>query len=150
MGAGRITAFDRFDAYYIDGGGQDLLRRNLALAGIADRVEIVAGDLTCLPFPGAHFDSIISTNAIDHLGPSTDAGLAELHRTLKPGGRMLLVVWVPGWTTFSIASVACFALASPATWVTRLERAGFRVADCGHLNGMWFVVAERPCQMDCR
>lgn len=149
MGAGRITALDRFDAYYIDGGGQDLLRSNLQLAGIAERVEIVAGDLTRMPFPQAHFESIISTNAIDHLGRDIPLGLAELQRVLKPGGRMLMVLWVPGWFTFAIASVASLALTTPKEWRRLLSGVGFAVEESGYVNGMWYVVARKPDQRSC-
>ena len=111
------------------------------LAGISDQVEAVAGDITCMPFPDTHFDSIISTNAIDHLGRTTSAGLAELHRTLKLGGRILLVMWEPGWTTFTIARLACLFLDSPRALGRRFSAAGFTVEDHGSINGRWYVVA---------
>ena len=47
---GRVVAVDRFDADYIDGGGRDLIARNLAAAGLSDRVTVQTADLTNLPF----------------------------------------------------------------------------------------------------
>ena len=82
---GRIVAFDRFDAWYIDGGGRALLERNLRIAGLPGRVEVVTGDLTRMPFPDAHFDSAVSAHVIDHLKQHKKTALAEIRRVLKPG-----------------------------------------------------------------
>ena len=144
LARGKIVAFDRFDARYIEGGGRALLERNLKIAGLSDRVEIVTGDLTRLPFPEAHFDSAVSAHVLDHLGPHKRAGLSELRRVLKPGGRLLMVVWVPGWWTFTLANVFSLLLTSPAGWRAMAGEAGFVVRDEGHFNGMWFALLERP------
>ena len=144
LGNGRVVAFDRFDAYYIDGGGRALLERNLRVAGLADRVLVEQGDLTTLPFPDAHFDTAVSAHVIDHLKQHKKAALAELHRVLKPGGRFLMVVWVPGWATFSLANVFCFMLTSKAGWRKMTSEVGFTIRDEGTFNGMWFAVLERP------
>ena len=141
---GRIVALDRFDAYYIDGGGQVLLERNLQIAGIQDRVQIEKGDLTQMPFPDAHFDSAISTHVIDHLKQYKKAGLAEIFRVLKPGGRFLMVVWVPGWATFSLANLFCLMLTSKSGWRKLTGEVGFTIRDEGTFNGMWFAVLEKP------
>ncbi|MDD5307042.1 MAG: class I SAM-dependent methyltransferase [Deltaproteobacteria bacterium] len=144
LGGGRIVAVDRFDAYYIDGGGRALLERNLRIAGLTERVQIEQGDLTALPFPEAHFDSAVSAHVIDHLKQHKRTGLAEIFRVLKPGGRFLMVVWVPGLATFSLANVFCFLLTSKAGWRKLAREVGFEIRDEGTFNGMWFAVLERP------
>ncbi|MFC2076882.1 class I SAM-dependent methyltransferase [candidate division KSB1 bacterium] len=142
---GRIVALDRFDAYYIDNGGRALLERNLRIGGLTARVQIEQGDLTQLPFPDGHFDAAASAHVIDHLNLSKRrTGLAELYRVLKPGGRFLMVVWVPGWATFSLANVFCFLLTSMAGWRRLAADVGFSIPDEGTFNGMWFAVLERP------
>jgi SAM-dependent methyltransferase len=141
---GRVIALDRFDAYYIDGGGRALLERNLRVAGLTERVQIEKGDLTQLPFPDAHFDAAVSAHVIDHLKEHKRTGLAEIHRVLKPGGRFLMVVWVPGWTTFSLANVFCLFLTTKAGWRKLAHEVGFSIRDEGTFNGMWFAVLERP------
>ncbi|MCC6524890.1 MAG: class I SAM-dependent methyltransferase [Polyangiaceae bacterium] len=144
LGRGSIVALDRFDAYYIDGGGRALLERNLRLAGLGDRVRIEPGDLTALPFPDGHFDSAVSAHVIDHMKQHKEAALAEIHRVLAPGGRLLLVVWVPGWTTFALANVFSFLLTSKAGWRRLAKGVGFDLRDEGTFNGNWFAVLERP------
>ncbi|UWZ85384.1 class I SAM-dependent methyltransferase [Occallatibacter riparius] len=141
---GTIVALDRFDAGYIEGGGRTLIEQNLRLAGLRDRVRITPGDITRLGLPDATFDAAVSAHAMDHLGRSTAQGLREIHRVLKPGARFLLIVWVPGWTMFTIANVLSFFLASPRVWRRRVAEAGFRLADEGRFNGYWFAVLERP------
>ena len=141
---GRVVALDRFDAYYIDGGGRALLERNLRIAGLAERVQVEQGDLTALPFPDASFDAAVSAHVIDHLKQQKRTGLAEIRRVLKPGGRFLMVVWVPGWATFSLANVFCFLLTSKAGWRRLAGDGGFTIRDEGTFNGMWFAVLERP------
>ena len=143
-GGVRIVALDRFDSDYIEGGGQQLLERNLRLANLTSRVDIERGDLTALPFPDATFDATVSAHAIDHLGAQALDGLREMHRVLKPGGRFLLIVWVPGWTMFAVVNVLSFLLASKRSWRRMATDVGFAIADQGTFNGNWFAVLRKP------
>ena len=121
-----------------------MLERNLQLTGLASRVEIAHGDLTALSFPDATFDAAVSAHAIDHLGALSPAALGEMRRVLKPGGRFLLIVWVPGWTMFAVANVLSFGLASKGAWRRMVTEAGFTIADDGRFNGTWFAVLRKP------
>jgi SAM-dependent methyltransferase len=141
---GRIVALDRFDAEYIQGGGRELLERNLRVAGLAERVQIEQGDVTAMSFPDATFDAAVSAHMIDHLGPHKAAALREVYRVLKPGGRFLMVVWVPSWAMFAVANLVCLMLTRPAQWRAWAREAGFGLADEGALNGMWYAVLEKP------
>jgi SAM-dependent methyltransferase len=140
----RIVALDRFDAGYIEGGGRLLLEQNLQLAKMSGRVSIERGDLTALPFTDRSFDAVVSAHAIDHLGPQREQGLREALRVLKPGGRLLLIVWVPGWTMFAVANVLAFSLLAKRTWRRTAARAGLELCDEGMFNGSWFVLLRKP------
>lgn len=140
----RITAFDRFDAEYIDKGGRELLERNLKIVGITDRVTIEQGDITIMPFPDGVFDAAVSAHVMDHLGSGKERGLREILRVLKPGGRFLMIVWVPGWVMFAVANVFSFFLTSKKDWRVMVRRAGFEIKREGMHNGMWFVLLEKP------
>jgi SAM-dependent methyltransferase len=144
LGGAHVTAVDRFDADYIDNGGRQQLDRNLKLAGIAEQVSVVRADLTRLPFDDACFDAAVSTNVFDHLGAGKPAALAEVWRTLKPGGRFLMAVWVPGWPMFAVANVLSLFLTSKAQWRKLAADAGFACIDEGIFNFAWFVVLEKP------
>jgi SAM-dependent methyltransferase len=49
---------------------------------------LVAGDLENLPFGTAVFDAAVSLNAFHHV-PDMPRALREVHRVLKPGGRVI-------------------------------------------------------------
>lgn len=141
---GRIVAVDRFDAEYIDNGGRALLERNLRIAGLTGRVTVEAADLAALPFGDSSFDSAVSTNVYDHLGQQKQQALREIFRVLKPGGRFLMAVWVPGWVMFAVANVLSFFLTSRRQWRTMARHAGLEIADEGMFNYVWFVVMQKP------
>jgi arsenite methyltransferase len=52
-------------------------------------VEFVQGEAEHLPFPDESFDVVLSNGVVD-LVPDKDAVFAELHRVLRPGGRLQL------------------------------------------------------------
>lgn len=142
--SGRVVAFDRFDAGYIDGGGRALLDNNLKVADLTGRVEIETGDLTAMAFADNRFDAAVSTHVYDHLGSGKAGALSETLRVLKPGGRFLMAVWVPGLAMFAVGNVLSLFLTSKARWRALAANAGFKVIDEGMFNHAWFVLLEKP------
>jgi arsenite methyltransferase len=53
----------------------------------ATNVQFVEGEVETLPFEDASFDVVISNGVID-LVPDKDAVFSEIHRVLRPGGRI--------------------------------------------------------------
>jgi len=49
------------------------------------------GDLTRLPFPGGSFDLVLALDVLEHLDDE-EAGLREVARVLRPGGRAAIAV----------------------------------------------------------
>lgn len=144
LGGGHIVAVDRFDADYIDDGGRGLFERNIRIAGLTDKVRVETADLTALPFDSASFDSAVSTHVYDHLGDNKEKALREIYRVLKPGGRFLMAVWVPGGTMFAVANVLSFFLTPRRRWRMLAQRAGLEIVDEGVFNYAWFVVMRKP------
>jgi demethylmenaquinone methyltransferase/2-methoxy-6-polyprenyl-1,4-benzoquinol methylase len=72
--------------------GLDITHRMLQLAVKKAhrncRVSFVAGDMMALPFPDSSFDVITTGYGLRNV-PDLGAALAEMHRVLRPGGRML-------------------------------------------------------------
>jgi demethylmenaquinone methyltransferase/2-methoxy-6-polyprenyl-1,4-benzoquinol methylase len=65
-------------------------RLKLARAGLAPRVQLVRGDATALPLATGSFDAAMIAFGIRNV-VDTSAGLAELHRVLRPDGRLALL-----------------------------------------------------------
>ena len=61
-----------------------------------------------------------------------------------PGGRFLMVVWVPGWTMFLVANVLSFHLTRPAAWKALASEVGFVLRDEGNFGGMYYQLLEKP------
>ena len=140
---GKITAIDLFNSDYIDGGGNTLFERNLKLAGISDRVEIVQGDITNTGFHEGAFDAVVSTFMIDHLGDQKATALTEINRILKPGGRMLMIVFTPNLTSFAILNVLSFLLTSRKQWKKLFKLTNFRFVEEGEVNGGTYFLIEK-------
>jgi ubiquinone/menaquinone biosynthesis C-methylase UbiE len=72
---------------------RDATLANAAAEGVADRVEVVDGDMRQMPFEAATFDLVLSNLAIHNV--STETGrrqsIAEIARVLRPGGRVAIV-----------------------------------------------------------
>jgi SAM-dependent methyltransferase len=64
----------------------DLARRNAAEAD-AVNVEFLDGHIEAVPLPDASVDVVIS-NCVINLSPDKPAVFAEMHRVLRPGGRI--------------------------------------------------------------
>ena len=65
----------------------------------------VQGDSERLPFPAGAFDVVTCANSFHHY-PHQDRAVAEMHRVLRPGGRLMLVdgyrdaLW--GWFIYDV------------------------------------------------
>ncbi|MBM4274894.1 MAG: methyltransferase domain-containing protein [Deltaproteobacteria bacterium] len=63
-------------------------RANLALTGLKN-VAFDVGEAESLPFPNDSFDAVIS-NGVINLTVDKEKVLQEVHRVLKPGGRLMV------------------------------------------------------------
>jgi SAM-dependent methyltransferase len=75
----------------------EVARANADRAADDDRREpsFVLGDVASLPFPDASFDVVVSTLSLHHWADPR-AGLSEIGRVLRPGGRALVWDLRPG------------------------------------------------------
>jgi SAM-dependent methyltransferase len=59
---------------------------------LAPEIEWRQGDLQNLRCPDAFYDLVICQQGLQYL-PDPSAGLRQIHRVLRPGGRMVLATW---------------------------------------------------------
>lgn len=117
----------------------DRLRRDAATLGCAN-IDAQVGDGQALPYPGASFDAAFSMFGLIFF-PDRGEGLRQLHRVLRPGGRVVIGSWAPFdpdsalVALFAALQVALPALSlrapelpmgDPAAMRDELSAAGFR------------------------
>jgi len=83
---GRVTAVD------VSADAAAIADANLRRHGLDAAATVLhVADTRGLPFPSASFDMVLANSVLEYVEPDhLDAVLAELHRLLRPGGRMLI------------------------------------------------------------
>lgn len=128
--ARRVVAFDISPRIALQA-----LRRSRGAGG-----SFLSGDARALPFRSGIFDLIVSPSTLDHFPDPRDLGvsLRELHRVLKPGGRLLVSldnrsnITAPLLLLAHRLGLVPFYLGSfysPGQMRSELEQAGFKVED---------------------
>jgi demethylmenaquinone methyltransferase/2-methoxy-6-polyprenyl-1,4-benzoquinol methylase len=69
-------------------------RRKLARLGLRGRISLEVGDVLQLPFQSGSFDAVGMAFGLRNI-PERERAVAEMLRVLKPGGRLLVLEFVP-------------------------------------------------------
>jgi SAM-dependent methyltransferase len=97
--------------------GVDISERILETARVAiPQAALRQGNLESLPFDDASFEVVLCTQVIEHVLDAA-AGVAELARVLKPGGRLVI-------STDNEQNVVTRVLNAPRTGAVRILRLG--------------------------
>jgi ubiquinone/menaquinone biosynthesis C-methylase UbiE len=127
-----------------------------ARAAVGDQVELVLGGMEALPFADGHFDFVWCRDVLAQVA-ALDAALAEAHRVLAPGGRMLV------YSTFVTDELAAdeaemFKRHLGNVWPnlreeqqeTAFARAGFAIEEKKIIGTEWREEIEERTQMTSR
>jgi arsenite methyltransferase len=89
---GRAVGVDIWQTVDQSGNTAAATLRNAELEGVADRVDLVTGDMRALPFRDGGFDVVLSSVAIHNIHDLSERRRAVLEaaRVLRPGGRLLI------------------------------------------------------------
>ena len=129
---------------------------NAKASGVADRFRTIPGSAFDVPF-GDGYDLVLLPNFLHHFDPPTcEQLLAKVHAALAPGGRVVILEFVPDEdrlgppdaVRFSLVMLASTAGGDAYTfseYQRMLERAGFRRATLHELTPTpaRVVIAER-------
>jgi demethylmenaquinone methyltransferase/2-methoxy-6-polyprenyl-1,4-benzoquinol methylase len=92
----------------------------MLLAGLAkkrEQIEVACGDALEMPFAAGTFDGAIVGFGVRNLA-SLDAGLQELARLIRPGGKLVILEFTtPTWQPFRALYLAYFRRVLP--WIGR-------------------------------
>jgi SAM-dependent methyltransferase len=91
-----------------------------------DAVELHHADVTAMPFETGSLDGVLSVNTI-YFWPDPGAALREIHRVLKPGGRLILGVRAKAAMLLSPVTWFSFRLYSIAALQDLLRASGFSI-----------------------
>lgn len=123
-GQGRIVGIDPSDVM------MEMARaRNAELIG-KGVVTLVRGTVDRIPYEDGFFDKAYAMNSYQ-LWPDNTAGLAEIRRVLKPGGRLLLSFYGPAKKEIARELV-----------VEQLKHAGFREVSDSERDAVIYAVAR--------
>ena len=134
---GRATGFDLSEE--MASGA----RRRFASAIATGRLALARADVAAIPFADGSFDRVYSVNTV-FFWPDVPAGLSEIRRVMRPGGR--LVITAPS-AAFMLAKIAGQWSRSGATGIRHVRRlaedAGFRDVRLLGRGGGALLVAGR-------
>jgi ubiquinone/menaquinone biosynthesis C-methylase UbiE len=114
----------------------DLVRigeREIAQAGLPDRIRLQVAPATRLPFEDGAFDVVLTSHVLKHLDDETLlTSFLEVVRVLRPGGRFLLWEFEKSprsallfWSARLSGLPPAFQLRTSAEFSAALRRAGF-------------------------
>lgn len=89
--------------YDLSLGHLEHAQENFALRGLAG--EFLHGDAEELPFPESSFDLVYSNGVIHHT-PDTQRVVDEMHRVLRPGGKVIAMVYAEESLQYWLSLVA--------------------------------------------
>ncbi len=127
----------------------ELAREKLERKGLLNRVQLVCGDATSLPYTANCFDAVFMSCTLELFDtPEIPKVLDECKKTLRPGGRILVVgmnkksaadpvVRIFEWTHRHFPN---FLDCRPIFVRRAVEEAGFKVKKTARLN-MWVPVS---------
>ena len=98
IGCGTGTDLLQFLRAGADAWGLDMSRRSVRLAGKRlglsglDGGRVLVGDAEDLPLPSGRFDLVYSWGVLHHT-PDTARAVAEVHRVLRPGGEICIMLY---------------------------------------------------------
>lgn len=93
LSSGRAVGIDKWQQEDLSGNNAEGTLSNAMIEGVAEKVEVRAGDARKLPFDDASFHVVLSSMALHNIynAGERQTAVREIARVLKSGGRLLIV-----------------------------------------------------------
>ena len=125
-GTGSVIGMD------MAGAPLEVARERARVRGL-DNVEFVQGDVHAMPFAGGSFDRVTSRLGVMFFADLAMA-LAEMHRVLRPGGGVALLVWGPMEQPYFETTIGTVRRMRPELAVPETARSMFKFGKAGTLS----------------
>lgn len=134
--ASRVTSLDYDHAFAV----------RVARSNATGASNVVQGDAAALPFADRTFFSAVAILVLHHLRSTDqqDRAFAEIHRVLKPGGRLFVFEIENGWFHRLIHTNSTFTPLDLHTLPVRMTAAGFTNISQDRRPGGFRLRASRP------
>jgi ubiquinone/menaquinone biosynthesis C-methylase UbiE len=108
-----------------------------ARAQAKSSVRVTTGDVMAMPFPDASFQAVTGLDVLCHAAVEPATALAEMHRVLAPGGRLVLNLpafqWLRSAHDYRVHNVRRFTASDAARMLTE---AGFSAVVTRYWNAL--------------
>jgi ubiquinone/menaquinone biosynthesis C-methylase UbiE len=122
--------------------GVALTRERLNLEG--RRAPLMVSDAEMLPFRSASFDGVYSYGVLHH-SPDTVAAIAEVHRVVRPGGWVRIMIYHhPSISALLLAARYC---RSPRKALANLESPGTKAYSVAETRGLFSAFHDVHCRV---
>jgi ubiquinone/menaquinone biosynthesis C-methylase UbiE len=155
VACGSGALLDRYagDAQHVAGIDLSDIQIDLARRRLHDRIadgsaEIVVGDAAHLPWEDGTFTAASCVGSLDYFA-DPDAAVKEIHRVLRPGGRVVLTYGIDDRNEKAVAQAESWGLHQPTENEVRslIEAVGFVLDEISYLDGdnpVRYVHATKP------
>lgn len=107
-----------------------------------EQVRVLRADVSSLPFLDASFDRVYTVNSV-FFWPDPGAGLAEIHRVLRPNGLAVIAGPPSAYLLARIGGIGPAAPTGPSAARRLAERSGFRDVSLRRVPGAALILARR-------
>jgi len=144
---GKVVGIDIWSNAEIPGNCPERAYNNAEIEGVKDRTEFKEGNLSSLPFADNSFDVVTASSVINNLHGDEDKikAFREIQRTLKPGGRFLMLEPLRnayGLLTFTLLGI--WMLLPKNQWTHLLQSSGFTNQKFVFYNNIGAFLVEKP------